>query len=109
MANVYVYIYTFKLFFLLNVEHTEVQYGDIHIGYGPNGLRVSNIANRSMKLIRIIFAGESDLPIEDYIVFIRDLNVILQSRNYCLFYRNCRHVSQYILKKLKCTDGEGRN
>ena len=109
MTNVYVYVYTFKLFFLFDVEHTEVQYGDIHIGYGPTGLRVSNIANYSMKLIRVLFAGETDLPREECIEFLRELRIILESRSYCIFNRNCRHVSRYILKKFKCVDGEGMN
>ena len=104
-AYVYIYTFTFLLFFKL--QHTEIRYGTVHVGYGPNGLRVSQIARRSMKLKRIIYAGSSDVTMEKYFKILRALQIIVASKKYCLFRHNCRHISIHVLTKLGCNDSEG--
>ena len=103
--DAFLYVYTFK-FFIFTLEHTEIQYGTVHAGYCPNGLRVSHLG-RSMKLKRIIYAGTSDVSLQNYFRFLRDLQIITAGRKYCLFKYNCRHISYQILEKLGCHESEG--
>ena len=105
--DVFIYIYTFKFFIFFTLEHTEIRYGPIFIGYSPSGLRVSNIPNRTMRLKSILHAGSSDITMGNFYTYLRELHIILETRNYCLFYANCRHVTLRILEKLQCEETIG--
>ena len=105
--DAFVYIYTFNFLLFFTLEHTEIQYGSVHVGYGPNGLRVSQMS-RSMKLKRIIYAGSSDVTTQNYYQMLRELHIITAGKKYCLFKYNCRHVSYYILEKIGCHESEGK-
>ena len=106
--EIYIYIYTFKILIFFTLEHTEVRYGPIFIGYSPTGLRVSNIPNRTMRLKTILHGGTSDMTIANFYHYLRELHIILESKPYCLFYFNCRHVTIRILNKLECQDMTGK-
>ena len=93
------------LFFKL--IHTEVRFGPVFVGYSPSGLRVSDYSNRNMHLIKIIYAGTSDLTLRQFYGYLRELRIILESKKYCLFFGNCRHVTLKILQVLGCRNGEG--
>ena len=126
--DAFVYVYTFQFLYFFELEHTEIQYQNVYVGYSPSGmvsftilgistenqrklligLRVSNMADRSKRLKRIIYAGQSTLSIRQYFVYLRELQIILDNKHYCLFTFNCRHVSLQILNRLGCHNNEGR-
>ena len=107
--DIYIYVYTFNFLLFFKFEHTEVRYGPVFIGYGPSGLRVSNISNRNMKLKTIIHAGVSEVTLEEFYGFLRELRIVLESRQYCLFFWNCRHISLKILRKLNGGNSQGKS
>ena len=65
------------------------------------------MADHTKTLKRIIHAGTSQMTIRNYVTFLRELRIIMESRDYCLFTMNCRHVSRHILEKLDCTESQG--
>ena len=71
------------------------------------GLRVSNMADRTKHLKRIIYAGTSTMTRQQFFTYLRELHIILSTKEYCLFTFNCRHVSLMILNRLNCNDGQG--
>ena len=105
--DVFIYIYTFKFMFIFNLEHTEIQFGGIHVGYSPSGLRVSQFARRSMRLKEVIFAGTTDMTLRNYYKFLQKLQISLLAKKYCIFTHNCRHISLRLLQELKCDEGTG--
>ena len=105
--DIFIYVYTIQFLLFFKLEHTEVRYGPVHIGYGPAGLRVSNISNRNMKLKTIIHAGVSEVTLGEFYSFLRELRIVLESRQYCIFYCNCRHISLRILQKLNGGNAQG--
>ena len=106
--EVFIYVYTFRFMLFFTLEHTEVRFGPVHVGYSPSGLRVSDFSNRNMSLKTIIFGGSSDLTLREFYVYLRELRIILESQKYCLFFHNCRHVSLKILQVLDCAEGQGK-
>lgn len=124
--DAYVYVYTFQFLYFFRLEHTEIQYSNIYVSYSPSGkslivlrvemiiwfelfkgLRVSNYADRTKTLKRIIYAGESTLSLQQFFVYLRELQTILDNKKYCIFTFNCRHVSLQVLNRLGCYENEG--
>ena len=105
--EIYIYVYTFQFMLFFKLIHTEVRFGPVFVGYSPSGLRVSDYSNRNMHLIKIIYAGTSDLTLRQFYGYLRELRIILESKKYCLFFGNCRHVTLKILQVLGCRNGEG--
>ena len=105
--EVYVYVYTFRFLIFWNLQHTEIRFGPIFVGYSPLGLRVSNFSNQNMKLKTVIYAGTSNITLREFYEYLRELRIVLESKKYCLFFGNCRHVSLKILRVLGCTNSQG--
>ena len=104
--DVYIYIYSFTFLWLFELEHTEIQFGWYHVGFGPKGLHISQFAPR-MKLKRIIYAGTSNMTMRNYFDFLRKLEISLIAKKYCFFRNNCRHVTRDILQELHCDQENG--
>ena len=107
--EIFIYVYTFRFMLFFKLTHTEIRFGPIFVGYSPAGLRVSDFSNRDMRLKTIIYAGTSDLTLRQFYGYLRELRIILESRRYCLFFGNCRHVSLRILSVLGCQNSQGKN
>ena len=65
------------------------------------------MADRTKKLERIIYAGSSTMTNEQFFRYLRKLQLIILTKEYCLFTFNCRHVSQMILRELNPNESEG--
>ena len=106
--DIFIYVYTFRFMIFFRLIHTEIRFGPVYVGYNPSGLRVSDFSNRNMCLKEIIYAGTSDVTLQQFYGYLRELRIILESRNYCIFFANCRHVSLKILRVLGCRNGHGK-
>ena len=104
--DIYIYVYTFKFLWFFNLLHTEIKYGGYYVGYGPHGLNVSQFAPR-MKLKRIVYAGNSNTTMQDYVKLIQKLEISLYGKKYCFFTNNCRHITLQILQGMRCDQNDG--
>ena len=105
--EIYIYVYYIQFLLFFRLEHTEIRFGPIFVGYGPSGLRVSNFARRDLELKTIMYAGNSDMTLREFYVYLRELRIVLESKKYCLFFWNCRHITHKIIVMLNCQDSQG--
>ena len=97
-------------FFGINVEHTEVSYGGVDYGFGRFGIYVtpSHIDKTvfGFTLERTINAGISNIPVELFHTFVRNSVHRFNRDTYSVWWRNCRHYSEYLLTELAASDSE---
>ena len=95
-------IYQFYIFYFIKVFHTEIRVFGVTVAYGDSGLSVSPSRIRSdMELVKIIQLGETSVVPEDFFAFLRGINLVYKTKNYDMFYSNCRHFSRLLIKELR--------
>ena len=95
-------IYNFYLFNLICVVHTEIRAFGVTVSYGRDGLKVSPQRIRNdMKLVRVIYLGETEVLPGDFFSFLRGINLVYKVRKYDLFRANCRHFSYLMIMELR--------
>ena len=100
-------IYTFYLFNIFRVVHTEIRVFGVTVSYGRDGLTVSPQRVRNdMELIQVIYLGETQVPAVDFFAFLRGINLVYKIRKYDLFRANCRHFSHLLILELRPSNPE---
>lgn len=100
-------IYTFYLFNLFRVVHTEIRVFGVTVAYGRDGLSVSPYRIRNdMQLSRVIYLGETRVSAPAFFSFLRGINLVYKIKKYDLFRANCRHFSRLLINELQPTQPE---
>ena len=95
-------VYSFYLFNLIPVIHTEILIYGVSISYGRDGLSVGPIRTRNdMKLLRKIYLGRTNVPAGEFFSLLRGISLVFKFKKYDLFYANCRHFSKLLIEELK--------
>ena len=103
-------IYTFYLFNLFRVVHTEIRVFGVTVAYGRDGLTVSPQRIRNdMQLSHIIYLGETRVSATAFFSFLRGINLVYKLKKYDLFRENCRHFSRLLIRELQPSHPEQGN